>query len=184
MIGALGFWVCRPLSLGVTRLHPTVSLDSAKVNSWLQPHSQSRSSHEMLCYLRKRVNIYSLFFDHRMIFRNASSKTGLLLAMSQCRLAPPLSASISSGLAKLGALYPSSPGLVRGEDGAVGVLTGTESAQHLLVSYCFLPSTATDQPCLWCCHAPHAQLSQISACCCSCCTSVSRGLCDSPWKSH
>lgn len=60
LTGALSFWMCSPVNPEVTHLHLILSLDSAKVNSWLQPHSQSRSNHEMLCCLRKRVNIVSL----------------------------------------------------------------------------------------------------------------------------
>lgn len=90
---------------------------------FLPPASQSeqQQSGDALLSEEKGQYIFSSF-DHRMTFRKASSNTHMLPATSWCRLAPPLSASISSGLAKLGVLPPFQPRVSeRGRWGCWGV---------------------------------------------------------------
>lgn len=165
LTGALGFWVCRPVSPEDAHLHPILFLDSAKVNSCLQPHSQSSSSQEMLCCLRKRVNIFSLLLIIGWLLEKPHQIHTCCQQRPDADLLLPYQQASAQAWPNWVSCRPSSPGLVRGGDGAVGVLTGTESVKHLLVNCRFLPGTAHRLAerlhCLWCCRAPHAQLSQI-----------------------
>lgn len=109
-------WVlgCADQSAQRSHICTPYSLYAAKVNSWLQAHSQSRSSHEMFHCLRKRVNIFSLLLIVGWFFKKPHQRHASCQQCPSADLLLPYQQASAQAWLNWVSCHPCSPGLVRG----------------------------------------------------------------------